>query len=934
MREGSGLGLLVRRHLGRRGLGVLIVLVTAVTSFALVGGAREINSAVDQAVGARLDAAPVIDTNLTLRRESTGGYFEAQQVVYTQADNLTELEDPFGPVTRRARDILGPRVTDLIRSQTHRAESGTMSVSPAGPHTHLAVDPPQLVLVLQSGLTDRVRWVTGRAPHRSDEVVRIRETPSDPVVSRPLLEIALSDETARAWGVRVGDRLRLDPGLHNSDRAAVVEIVGTYTASEPSDALWATDRLLLRRASVTTEQGGTVTRADGVVADDAFSDLSNVLMPLPRTMSPPNGIWESLVESWTFRLDSSAIRAEDVAPIEAAIGRLATSQSQLTSTPPYARVITGLTPQLEAYARDVAVTRSILAVVVAAALVLSLLVLALTAHVLVERRRDGLRLLRARGASLPQLCSVVGAEVLVWAVPAAVVGAAAGFLVPGRTGWLPLAGVLGVLIVPLSTAMLSTRSSVRTLTTRSLASRDGGVPRVTAEVIILALAAFAVSATGQRGHAVSTGNTDVFVALTPVLLALAVAVVVARLLPWPARWAADVAARGRGALGFVGMARAARERPVALVPLVALLLATAIALLMATVTTSADRERTLTSWRTVGAQARVETQRLDPADVQELRSDPHVTDVVPAFRTDHGSLITGGASGGTLVTVIGVDPERYAALLADSPLAFDAAPLRGSGSDQQPTDPLPALVPPGVVHGSGGARISAGGRSIPIEVVGTDPALRRGSTREQPVVLVSLDALQAIDPSVRATTAYVNTIPGTVLSANAVSSPLVVEVVDRTGWLRDVTDLPLPTVVRHVFAAGAVLAAIDSILAVLLLLALTTPGRREVLIRLRTMGLPRGGERRLVAYEIVPIVLAALVPGVVVGLLLPRVVGDVLDLAAFTGGPPHPPITADPWWAFGLVIAVCAVVLVGLVIDAARAGRSGIAQHLRQGDQT
>jgi putative ABC transport system permease protein len=929
----------VRRHLGRRGLGLLIALVTAVTSFALVGGSRLTSRAVDDALGAQLRSAPAVDTDLVLRREPTVNSFDARDYRHTEAGDLDGVSAPFDTVTENALEILGPTFRENLQSATHRAESNYTLVSPASPETSLAVETPQLVLVLQSGLTDRVVWTEGRAPRTTDRVVRLADDPGGPRVSRPLLEVALADETARQWGLQLGDRLRLDPNPDSEDRSALVVLVGTFDAVDRTDPFWTRDRMLLKTAAIPTDDGGSVRRADAVVGDDAYSDLSNTLLPVPKSAGLAEGAPSgSLTQSWDLRPDPESLRSEDVDPLVAGIGRLNTSRSELTSFPPYPQVTTGLLDELETYERDVAVTRSILSIVAAAVLVLSLLVLALTAHVLVERRRDALRLLRSRGASLAQLWAVIGLEVLAWALPAGALGAATGLLVSGTTGLLPLVGVVLAVLVPLTVALVATRSSVRHLTASSVrVGGDGGIPRVTAEVLLLSLAALAVSSAQQRGQGVSAGQTDPFIALTPVLLALAVGVVVARLEPAPVRWAAALAARGRGAIGFLGMARAARERAVALVPLVALLLATATGLLMVTVTTSADRERTLTSWRAVGADARVDYQRLDPADVDEISAQADVTDVVPAFRTDGGTLVGEGQSSGSLVTVIAVDPEGYAALLADTPLAFDAAPLDtppgSTGADTDPNAPVPALLSSPDPAMGGGARISAGGRSVPIDVVAIDGALRRGAGTEELVVLMPLDALRTADPTVQPTTAYVGTEPGTTLTRDPLSSPLLLDVRDRGTWLNDVTGQPLPSVVREVFAAGAVVAVVDSVLAVLLLLTLTASGRRQALLRLRTMGLRRGRERRLAAYEVVPLVLAALVPGVALGLVLPSVVHDVLDLAAFTGGPPYPPITADPWWTLGIVLAVGAVVLVGLAVDAARARHAGLAQGLRQGDR-
>src|SRR6185295_14283713 len=62
----------------------------------------------------------------------------------------------------------------------------------------------------------------------------------------------------------------------------------------------------------------------------------------------------------------------------------------------------------------------------------------------------------------------------------------------------------------------------------------------------------------RRGFA-STGGVDTYLALVPVLLAVAAAIVARHAVSWPLRFAARLAARTRGAVSFLGLAGVVRR---------------------------------------------------------------------------------------------------------------------------------------------------------------------------------------------------------------------------------------------------------------------------------------------------------------------------------------------------------------------------------------
>ncbi|MYS42799.1 ABC transporter permease, partial [Streptomyces sp. SID5998] len=113
--------------------------------------------------------------------------------------------------------------------------------------------------------------------------------------------------------------------------------------------------------------------------------------------------------------------------------------------------------------------------------------------------------------------------------------------------------------------------------------------RTVAELTLLVIAAGAVEALRRRGVADGSGTSgttgatgspgasgasgDQLVSLAPVLIGVIAALLLVRLYPLPLRWLMRPAARLRGAVGHLSLARAGRTSVSAVLPLLALLTA-------------------------------------------------------------------------------------------------------------------------------------------------------------------------------------------------------------------------------------------------------------------------------------------------------------------------------------------------------------------------
>ena len=129
--------------------------------------------------------------------------------------------------------------------------------------------------------------------------------------------------------------------------------------------------------------------------------------------------------------------------------------------------------------------------------------------------------------------------------------------------------------------------------------------------------------------------------------------------------------------------------------------------------------------------------------------------------------------------------------------------------------------------------------------------------------------------------------------------------------------------------AAIVLASLLTALAIVLTLVVGRPARDRLLPLLSTLGLGRRGEQALVAWEVGPVAVVAVLVGAALGAVLPFVVLQGIDLRAFTGGDAQPAVAYDPWLITGVLVgsvlvtavAAAAASRIGSRVNAARAMR-------------
>ncbi|MBX7267053.1 FtsX-like permease family protein [Micromonospora sp. Llam7] len=112
----------------------------------------------------------------------------------------------------------------------------------------------------------------------------------------------------------------------------------------------------------------------------------------------------------------------------------------------------------------------------------------------------------------------------------------------------------------------------------------------------------------------------------------------------------------------------------------------------------------------------------------------------------------------------------------------------------------------------------------------------------------------------------------------------------------------------------------------------TPPGGAGCWSRLRTLGLSAGSGRRLLVYELVPLVVVAALTGAAVGAALPWVLGSTLGLSAFA---PDVPVGyhLDPLIVASVLGLVVLGLVTGLAVENLSNRRMRLGEVLRLGEE-
>jgi putative ABC transport system permease protein len=844
--------------------------------------------------------------------------------------------EQIGEITSQLRGQFGSRVRLGPASQDWAAVTSAL-------HTVRTDLPPtdgvavRLEISYRQPLAPHLRLVSGGYP----AVTGPASAPYGDGSAKAPLQVMISQPTAARFGLGPGDRFIVTGQQLASGTVSKVnlEVTGIVAPRDPSSAFWLTDPTLLTPDLQMTSPNSPPFWVGAVFA--GAGEIAAV-----QSLFGPGG----LSMMWQLPLDFSSLGGQQAQAYYNALNRLSTQTPTLSGDVAAAGSVLQVTAgPLQAVTTFLATASSVdvlLWLLYISLAVAAIVVLLLAARMVAMRRSAELTLRRARGASVARIAGTTAAGAALACVPGALVGGAlAVLLVPGQEPaggwWLPAITLAVAIAAPAVLAAWQHRLS------RHRAGGPGsGRPRarirLVAELTAAAAAIAGIVVFRQQGT-VSGGGVNLYTSAAPVLVAIPAVIVVLRLYPLALRGLLRLSARRRGAIAFLGLARAARVALTPALPAFALVLALGVAAFAGTVRDAVTGGESAASWQATGADvtispvpaagvarsaSTVASGGITPAARRAVAAVPGVTHLAGVFSaiwtTPDDQQITG----------IAVDPAEYAALVATTQ-TFPPVPA----ASLAPGTPQPVLASPEAAAflGSGTSVISTlvSVRPVRIRVAGVlsgTPALPGGGA----FVVLPLSALHprsgagpvevnellltgsGIDRA-RLTTVLRETMPGAVTSY-------------RSDILAALAGAPLQYGAFELFELALVAAAVLGLAVMLLEVALGAAEREATLARLATMGLGERQRAGVVAWEVLPPVLAAAVAALACALVLPWVLRPAIDLSVFTQNSSVTAPLSPSVGAVLLPLAALIVVALAALLAELRRGRRGVAASLRRGE--
>jgi putative ABC transport system permease protein len=823
-----------------------------------------------------------------------------------------------GQLAQTQREI-GQGLARLSLPTTAGAWSGLVThlltvTAGAGPRTFTGT-PPQLELVYRNALSANATLVAGSFAHG--------------VLPSGVLTGAVTTQMAARFGFHPGSRVMvtIPTGPVKIVITAIVRMRGATSPFWMKDStVWLPD--LMRGGNTEWWVGGVFMDPDQLVAMQKVLGSSAIDM------------------QWLFPLAVGGVSADGTQALLDNLTRASTVPVGLTGVFAPAEstigVTTPLVPVLSAFLDTQAAVQTVLLLLFVSLIVVGAAVILLAAGMIAIRRAGELGLLRSRGASVRQVAALMLRGTAIPAVLAALAGAGLAVAVAGPAD---VSSPLGLLLAAITVATalagppliavwqhrrpgagpLGSSYAQRPARGRAR-TRSAGARRLVAEVTAVAASVGGLVVLHDQGVP-SDGGTDLYLAATPVLVAIPVVLIVLRLYPLAVTGLLRLSSRRAGATGFVALAGAARSSLTSVLPAFALVLALSLAAFAGMVNQAITRGEIAASWQSAGADVAITTATSSPVTPTAQKAIASVPGVQRLTVTWDTSWIT---PGGQPVTVVAVNPASYAALVASTP--FPAVPVAKLGSTVPGASTVSVLASPAALASLGGtaAQLTSPVDMGPIRVRVTGTVT---STPGQPAGSAFLImAIQRLPGPLGVPAVNKLLITGSGISSTTMSAVVLRELPGASTTFRSVQLAALAgSPLQH--GAGLILpltiatAAGFGLFILMLGVALGASDRALTLARLTVMGHERA--TRLVLLEALPAVAVAVAAGAACALALPPLLGTALDLSVFTGS--GAPVTLRPdWISLGLPAAAALLLAAtALATEARRLSRRGVARMLR-----
>ena len=765
--------------------------------------------------------------------------------------------------------------------------------------------------------TDGLTLVDGRMPEAR------AEGDVDPV------EVVMSAVAADAASMSIGDVIEVEQLawreqlVGESDSRATLELVGIIAAVDEGARVWGdTPELWKPLERPATEVSSRITRLT-VLADQTGVAAVSLVDADPFEVR------------YRLHVDPAAFTSVLATQATEEIQDLNARDTALTGGTQVLDVRTELGPALAAYPQQARAALAQMSVMMSGVIGIAGIVVVLLSRLLVLYRAEAVALERARGASVLS----VGMRTLTESAVTTVVGVGVGFLVAllllGDAARDPLPVVV-VAVVALLAGPVQSMSLARQAWTgrrdpanrrdrqRIIAARRAR--RIVVELAVVVIAIAALVSLRDRGLVQTrTDGVDPFLASAPILLAAAVTVVVLRVFPLPIRAFGVVGRQTRGVLGLLGAVRA--QQSLAALPLLALTLGTALAVSGGLLVTTVREGQDEASWQRVGADIRIEGE-VDGALVEALAGAAGVEAVGSSHLRGGVGLDLGTT--GRPVTVIAIDGGHADVidLLPSTPSSASLRELRTASPEEAVAVVVDATIDELLITNN--LAMYYGGDYVPLEVVGTTDVQPTGYA-EGPFVYVDLQSLSDYLPEPLPASTVLAIGSGAVAAAADLGVPEDT-VLDRAGWIDDRRSLAIVSGVERtmLFAVGAVV-----LLAAVALIATVVSGARSrgrTLSLLRTLGMsPRLGWW-LALSELAPLVIAAVLGGVVAGVAVVLALAPSLGLDVLAGGTTIPDAALSPFVPAGIAAGAIVLLLIGVLADVLVHRRDKLSEVLRVGE--
>ncbi|WP_034262566.1 hypothetical protein [Actinospica robiniae] len=729
-------------------------------------------------------------------------------------------------------------------------------------------------------------------------------------------DVAISEATATSAHAHVGSVLKV-----KSSTAGTLEltVTGIFEPTDARSAYWTTDP-------------GTVTPyldADGPVPNTLYQNAMMFVAPqAAKALVSAQAETNTTLQTVTS-LDLSKVTADRAATLSAALQQ---AQSQISAvlvgpvegTGQLRDVLihlnVGPAATVGAFVKQQSQIATLLSLVTTSLEVLGVILILLCIRLVAERRTNELAMMRARGASRRALAAEAARAGLI-SVPCVI----AVTLLAHGDSWLP-AVFTGALAL-LGPAVLAVHTHGRVPRGHTVGHQDRSAGRVCRARRIALTAAIIVVCVGSvvaLRFDTSQASDNALVGSAPLLAAVPIALILLHLGPPVVRALTKLAAFARGAVAFVGLARASRSSTATLLPSAALILAFAVIAMGSTIRGSISAAEVNASWQAVGADDTVRVGGLGttvPANVvDQAEALPGVTRSVSAYSAE----ISGNDAYAGQFTVLVVDPAAYQ--------AFTGVKLALPHTRTESGAPTPVIISPALAA-------AMGAKTVKLDLFGSTLTLKSIGTVADTAALPSVDTFVIIpvwafksppgasivmldgDIDARRLAATFSRVPGA-------------QITQRATALAALTDAPMQSGVFGLFDLGIGIALACCVAALAVSLSLQGPARAAGMNRLATMGLSRSRLDLLVLTEQLPPVIVSLIGGVIGSVAISALIGPALDLAAFSGTPAPAPRVFDLGALAEASAAIAAAAALALLGHAALSRRRGVATALRVGDRS